>query len=596
MKNITLLSVLLASIGIAHAVPTAINYQGRLTDGDGNPASGSKLFSLSLYDSATAGNELYTETIGSIAVDENGIYNFQFGANGTSTVAEAETLAVADGSSTVYTATPSSTPIAGTLSVSDGTYSWNEVDGNPGELATASAVITSGFVTSANVTSGGDGYTSAPTVTINGDGSGATATATVSGGAITSIAVDSPGSGYTNATVTVAVPPAPFVVDYSAGELTFTYEAAPSAGVEITASYDANDTSIVGALSAADAHWIELSIDGATQSPRERVLSVPFAQVAGVANQVNQTVLDSIGYVKQTPVIESGYLSAYGKPVIESDVTGSYGTTFNYQFSDQIHVPEGQKIVFKNYTGSNEIYNFISAASGFEVSDTIRNYLLIKKAGSTPSDFYSTDTLFTQRLNDGTSLIWDVEFFGPIDVQLQHQVYSSATSAMTQSKFARVGYAVVDAPVIESGYLSAYGKPVIESDVTGGYGTPVNFQFSDQIHVPEGQKIVFKNYTGSNEIYSTYYRRGDGVYIEVSDTIRNDLLIKKAGSTPSDVYSTDTLFTQRLNSGTNLIWDVEFFGPIDVQLQHVVSSLAISDITQSMFARVGYVVMDANFE
>ena len=97
MKNITLLSVLLASIGIAHAVPTAINYQGRLTDGDGNPATGSKLFSLSLYDAATAGNELYTETIGSIAVDDNGIYNFQFGANGTSTVAEAETLAVADG-------------------------------------------------------------------------------------------------------------------------------------------------------------------------------------------------------------------------------------------------------------------------------------------------------------------------------------------------------------------------------------------------------------------------------------------------------------------------------------------------------------------
>ena len=448
---IRFLSIFLGVVGIAHAVPTAINYQGRLTDGDGNPASGSKVFSLSVYDDATAGNELYSETIGTVAVDSNGIYSFQFGANGSSVVAKTQDLALADGSSTSYNGELSETPLSGTLSVTDGTYSWNEVDGNPGELATASAVITSGFVTSANVTSGGDGYTSAPTVTINGDGSGATATATVSGGAITSIAVDSPGSGYTNATVTVAVPPAPFVVDYSAGELTFTYEAAPSAGVEITASYDANDTSIVGALSAADAHWIELSIDGATQSPRERVLSVPFAQVAGVANQVNQTVLDSIGYVKQTPVIESGYLSAYGKPVIESDVTGSYGTTFNYQFSDQIHVPEGQK-------------------------------------------------------------------------------------------------------------------------------------------------IVFKNYTGSNEIYSTYYRRGDGVYIEVSDTIRNDLLIKKAGSTPSDVYSTDTLFTQRLNSGTNLIWDVEFFGPIDVQLQHVVSSLAISDITQSMFARVGYVVMDANFE
>jgi hypothetical protein len=278
MKNITLLSVLLASIGIAHAVPTEINYQGRLTDGDGNPASGSKLFSLSLYDAATAGNELYTETIGSIAVDDNGIYNFQFGANGTSTVAEAETLAVSDGSLTTYTATPSSTPLAGTLSVTDGTYSWNEVDGNPGELATATTQLGNGFVIGYAVTNGGEGYTIAPVVTINGDGIGATATAEITNGVVTAINVGDVGSGYTTATVSIAEPPAPFVVDYSAGELIFTYEAAPSAGVEITASFQALEASIVGALSAADSHWLELSIDGATQSPRERVLSVPFAQ------------------------------------------------------------------------------------------------------------------------------------------------------------------------------------------------------------------------------------------------------------------------------------------------------------------------------
>ena len=287
---IRFLSIFLGAVGIAHAVPNAINYQGRLTDGDGNPASGSKLFSLSLYDAATAGNELYAETIGSIAVDENGIYNFQFGANGTSTVAEAETLAVADGSSTVYTATPSSTPIAGTLSVTDGTYSWNEVDGNPGELATATTQLVNSFVIGYVVTNGGEGYTTAPVVTINGDGIGATATAEVTNGVVTAINVGDVGSGYTNATVSIAEPPAPFVVDYSAGELTFTYEAAPSAGVQITASYDANDTSIVGALSAADAHWLELSIDGDTQSPRERILSVPFALVAGSARTIKNLV------------------------------------------------------------------------------------------------------------------------------------------------------------------------------------------------------------------------------------------------------------------------------------------------------------------
>lgn len=47
------------------------------------------------------------------------------------------------------------------------------------------------------VTSGGSGYTSAPTVTsYGGSGSGATFTATIGSGSVISVAVDSPGSGY----------------------------------------------------------------------------------------------------------------------------------------------------------------------------------------------------------------------------------------------------------------------------------------------------------------------------------------------------------------------------------------------------------------
>lgn len=57
-----------------------------------------------------------------------------------------------------------------------------------------------GAVSSANVTAGGTGYTSAPTVTLSGGGgSGATATATVSGGAVTGITITNPGSGYKTA-------------------------------------------------------------------------------------------------------------------------------------------------------------------------------------------------------------------------------------------------------------------------------------------------------------------------------------------------------------------------------------------------------------
>ena len=72
-------------------------------------------------------------------------------------------------------------------------------------VATATAVLTDGAVTSITVTAGGSGYTSAPTVTISGGGgSGATATAVLSGTNVGSITVTAAGRGYTSApTVTV---------------------------------------------------------------------------------------------------------------------------------------------------------------------------------------------------------------------------------------------------------------------------------------------------------------------------------------------------------------------------------------------------------
>ena len=48
---------------------------------------------------------------------------------------------------------------------------------------------------------GGQGYKSAPTVTILGDGTGATAHAVLTGDKVTSVVVDTGGSGYTAATV-----------------------------------------------------------------------------------------------------------------------------------------------------------------------------------------------------------------------------------------------------------------------------------------------------------------------------------------------------------------------------------------------------------
>ena len=61
-----------------------------------------------------------------------------------------------------------------------------------------------GAIYNMKITAGGTGYTSIPTLTIVGNGSGATATATLTSGVITGITMTAPGSGYTYATVAVS--------------------------------------------------------------------------------------------------------------------------------------------------------------------------------------------------------------------------------------------------------------------------------------------------------------------------------------------------------------------------------------------------------
>jgi len=82
-----LTAALLFSTSLLHAdVPALINYQGLLTDINGNVVSGSKTVSISIHDAVTSGTQLYSESIGSVTV-QNGVYSFQFGSGPTFTAA-----------------------------------------------------------------------------------------------------------------------------------------------------------------------------------------------------------------------------------------------------------------------------------------------------------------------------------------------------------------------------------------------------------------------------------------------------------------------------------------------------------------------------
>lgn len=66
------------------------------------------------------------------------------------------------------------------------------------------ANATLGQIWDYNIVNGGSGYSSAPTLAVEGDGAGATATCTIDGGVVDSISVTGVGSGYTYARVVVS--------------------------------------------------------------------------------------------------------------------------------------------------------------------------------------------------------------------------------------------------------------------------------------------------------------------------------------------------------------------------------------------------------
>ena len=129
----TILSAAFAGAAFAQ-VPSLINYQGSLTDANGDPVTGSKNFAISIYDAATGGNLLYTEDIGAVTLDSSGVYSFQFGEGGNSSKQVAETVAVTNGTATTFQKILANSPVvAGSVSVSDGTYTWSQSAGSSNE-------------------------------------------------------------------------------------------------------------------------------------------------------------------------------------------------------------------------------------------------------------------------------------------------------------------------------------------------------------------------------------------------------------------------------------------------------------------------------
>ena len=96
-KTSALTALAIAALAMAaQAVPSGINYQGVLTDSQGQPVTGTRAMSIKLYYAATSGNVLYSEDIGTVDLSD-GVFSFEVGAGGESLIPVTEAIAVADG-------------------------------------------------------------------------------------------------------------------------------------------------------------------------------------------------------------------------------------------------------------------------------------------------------------------------------------------------------------------------------------------------------------------------------------------------------------------------------------------------------------------
>jgi len=129
----TILGVLTLAAMPAMAVPSGINYQGALTDDQGNPITGTRMMSIKLYTAATDGTLLYSEDIGEVDVSD-GVFSFEFGAGGMSNAQQTDTVAITDGTATSFQKVLSAAEVvAGSVSVTDGTYTWSQSGGSSNE-------------------------------------------------------------------------------------------------------------------------------------------------------------------------------------------------------------------------------------------------------------------------------------------------------------------------------------------------------------------------------------------------------------------------------------------------------------------------------
>ena len=100
---------------------------------------------------------------------------------------------------------------------------------------------------------------------------------------------------------------------------------APDSGTDVSISYDHNSDGVMGALSRSGQAWLGITVSGETLSPRERLVTVPFAVQSEISSRVSSL---------PDEVISIAYVPGTGHGLGYQDGDGEFTNSKNYYFSE----------------------------------------------------------------------------------------------------------------------------------------------------------------------------------------------------------------------------------------------------------------------
>jgi hypothetical protein len=385
--------------------------------------------------------------------------------------------------------------------------------------ATATANAPSGgYITGYTVTSGGNGYASAPGVTVSGGGgSGAAATAVISGGAVTAVNVGNPGDGhYTSApTVTIAPPPANVAyTSYWSNDGTSVNGSQPGTAVTVPVnnglfSITLGDTTLAN-MAAMDASlftrpnlqlrlWFNDGANGfAALDPAQSLTPTPYTAFANTASNLSGTLPAAqlngtipVSQLSGPPATATNFLGT-----LTGDLTGTQKATVVSAVGGQTaaNVASGASAangatsantanaIVKRDAGGSFNGGSVTLAGNLHLPATTAAAGVVYSGGSRLIHAYGNNNLFA-----GPQA-------GNFTTTGSYNAANGANAlALNTSGAANVanGYNALYANSAGS-YNSAVGFQALYNNTTGNYNTG------------EGYDALVNNYTGTNNIALGY--------------------------------------------------------------------------------------------